>query len=100
MGSGLPYYIRSKLESVRMGYWKELAMELQDPDHLGSDPEYFVCAKCFDDDALKQLIVGHAEEYTCSYCGRRSRKRPIAAPLDILVERINEGLQRRYDDAA
>jgi hypothetical protein len=71
-----------------------------DPYAIERAPGFFVCARCFEDDALKELITDSATEMECSYCGRKSRKKPIAAPLDLVVERIRDGFVARYEDAA
>ncbi|MBV8751822.1 MAG: RES domain-containing protein [Hyphomicrobiales bacterium] len=82
-----------------MGYAKRLFEEMRDPDRLVGDPNFFVCAECFADPALKRVIMGSATKNVCDHCGRRSRTRPIAGPYDVVIERIYEGLCTQYDDA-
>lgn len=82
-----------------MGYWSDKALELAAPDRLTPQPRKFVSAACFQDDALRAFIANNACSRTCSYTGRRSRK-DIAAPLDLIAQRIFEALSLRYDDAA
>lgn len=61
---------------------------------------YFVCERCFGDDTLKALIRDNASQIECHFCGRRSRRRPIAAPLEDVVGAINCAIDREYDSAA
>ncbi len=61
---------------------------------------FFVCDRCFEDDTLKALIRENASETECNFCGRRSCRRPVAAPLGRVVEVINEAIDREYDLAA
>ncbi len=61
---------------------------------------FFVCERCFEDDTLKALVRQNVSETECNFCGRRSRRRPVAAPLDRIIEVINEAIDREYDLAA
>lgn len=56
----------------------------------------FVCTKCFDDYAIKAFIQDNAEERKCSYCNRRSTK-PIAAPMNSVLELIGESLYSEWN---
>lgn len=59
----------------------------------------FVCTACVDDDALKRLIKSASESSRCDYCGQSSSaKHPIAAPVDIVLEAVFEGLRSEYGD--
>jgi hypothetical protein len=57
----------------------------------------FVCVRCVEGDSLANAIFTNMVESRCDYCGRRSRK-PIAAPVDVLVEPVLEGLQTEWAD--
>ena len=65
------------------------------------DKEEFVCADCIDDEGLKDFIEGEATECTCSFCGAEAEDdEPIAAPIEKVVDYINDCLYAEYDDAA
>ena len=57
----------------------------------------FVCARCFEDYAVKRFVEDHANERVCSYCSRHAKK-PIAAAMDEVLEYIAEGLNTEYED--
>lgn len=61
-------------------------------------PGQFVCADAFDDAALRELVRVSAISKRCSYTDTTSKK-PIAAPLDTVVEHIFACLVVRYEDA-
>src|SRR6266436_4018705 len=61
------------------------------------DGDLAVCAKCFEDDAIKDFIRHHASEKKCSYCSRRSKK-PIAVPMNEVLELIGDGIRFEYGD--
>jgi HEPN superfamily RES-like protein/RES domain-containing protein len=62
-------------------------------------PDKFVCADCLDDDHLKAFIEDSAAWRKCTYCGKSSRNRNIAAPVDDVIQRIFDSISRRYGDA-
>ena len=64
-----------------------------------SAPEKFVAAECFSDDSLQELVRDNATATSCSFSGLKSSK-PIAAPLDVVVEHIGKCLSHHYEDAA
>ncbi|MEI6986273.1 MAG: HEPN-associated N-terminal domain-containing protein [Rhodospirillaceae bacterium] len=68
-------------------------------DIQASYPNKFVCSNCFDDDHLKAYIDGTVESQRCSYCGKRSRSKNIAAPIDGVIERMFEAISSRYGEA-
>jgi hypothetical protein len=72
---------------------------LIDPFEFTSTPGRFVCADCFVDDALKEVVRENTKAKACSYCSKKSA-RPIAAPLDVLAKHILVCLKPRYEDAA
>jgi len=51
-------------------------------------------------DYFKDHIRRHASIYACTYCGRRSRKRAIAVPIDEIIDRVREAVHAEYNDAA
>lgn len=79
-----------------MNRWKD---ELSDAPEFTKTPGTFVCPECFSDDALAELIRVKATSNVCSFTGRKSTK-AIAAPLDVVVERIFRCLNKYYEDAA
>ena len=61
------------------------------------DPDLRVCAKCFDDEGLKNYVIAHADSRRCSFCGARS-KREIAAPLVQVIDHMRSCLAQDYDN--
>lgn len=74
-----------------MGYMKDLMMQ-QESQGWSFIGDKFVCAKCFDDYALERFVRANAVEKTCGYCGRTSKTRPIAAPIDDIMPEISAGI--------
>jgi hypothetical protein len=62
-------------------------------------PDKFVCADCFADPYIQAFINDNAESRVCSYSGRRSRTKNMAAPVDLVIERIYEAISRHYGEA-
>jgi hypothetical protein len=87
------------VEGGRVGYWKERLMAAQERGYSPVDDDQFVCAKCFEDEAIQEFIRDNASEKKCSYCRRRSKK-PIAAPMNDVLELIGESLHHEYADPA
>jgi HEPN/RES N-terminal domain 1/RES domain len=75
------------------------AVEYEQSDLQESYPDKFVCAACFEDEHVKTFVESCVESRTCSYCGRRSRTKDIAAPVDAVIEHLFEGLSRHYGEA-
>ncbi len=82
-----------------MGYWKDQLLKQQEQGWSSVDSGRVVCAKCFEDYAIQDFIRASASERKCSYCGRRSKK-PIAVPMNDVLELIGEGLGCEYADPA
>ena len=82
-----------------MGMAKELMMQALEQGWSFVDGDLVVCAKCFEDYAIRDFIRDRAIERKCSYCGRRSKK-PIAVPMNDVLELIGEGLGYEYADPA
>jgi hypothetical protein len=59
----------------------------------------YVCAKCFNDEGLRQFVKNHAESEDCDFCGATADE-PIAAPLDEVIEHIGHCIGAHYDDPA
>jgi hypothetical protein len=57
--------------------------------------EQYVCPDCFNDEALKRIAHANAVRSECGFCDCRSSV-PIAAPLDVLVASVRDGLQWCY----
>jgi HEPN/RES N-terminal domain 1 len=60
---------------------------------------YFVCCECLDDPDISAFVKSQAESNECDFCNRRSRKRPIAAPLEAVVEFMLVAINREYEHA-
>src|SRR5258708_6286875 len=75
--------------------------DIDEADFYSSGPAegYSVCGDCFGEDELKAFIDSHAESQICDFCERKSRSRPIAAPLDEVVEFIIVAINREYERA-
>jgi hypothetical protein len=69
-----------------MGWAKEQLLREQE-EGWHSIGEKFVCAGCFEDEAIRSFVKTRASEHLCSYCGKRAKK-PIAAPLDDVLEYV------------
>lgn len=81
-----------------MGYWKDRLIEADESglDLLAAEGKY-VCVKCIEDESLRRTVADAVESNGCTFCGTEA-KDPIAAPLEILVEHINNGLLNHYED--
>lgn len=82
-----------------MGYWKEQLLKQQEQGWRAVDYSRMVCAKCFEDDAIRNFVRNGATAKKCSYCRRRSKK-PIAVPMNDVLELIGESLGHEYADPA
>ncbi len=80
-----------------MGYWKDIIERLGGGNPAAYEDAY-VCAACFEDEALKGFVEGEAAARTCTFCGTGSDE-PIAAPLVEVLLYIKESLDREYDVA-
>jgi len=60
--------------------------------------ESFVCARCFDDYAIKEFIKANAVRKQCSFCGRRNLRKAIAAPGEDVLEFFLRGINSEFDD--
>ena len=74
-------------------------MDYDEREIQASYPDKFVCSDCFDDDHLKAFIDDTVENRRCSYCGKLSRSKNIAAPIDEVIERIFSAISSRYGEA-
>ena len=61
--------------------------------------EAYVCAECFGDEALQDVVREAVESCVCSFCGEEADE-PIAAPVVHVTKYINACLYEEYDDAA
>jgi len=60
----------------------------------------FMCARCIDDADLRAIIRANATSHECSFCGRSSASRPIAAEAEAVVQLIADYIGQEYEDAA
>lgn len=58
-----------------------------------------VCARCFGDHYIQAFIDDAADSDECDFCGRKSRTKNIAAPLNEVVDFILEAVNREYEHA-
>lgn len=84
--------------SIRMGRAKEFYMR-QMEQGWSSVGAKWVCAKCFEDETIREFMAERATQKRCSYCRRFSRN-ALAAHMDEVLEFIAEGINYEYEDAA
>src|SRR4051812_45633209 len=58
----------------------------------------YVCPECLSDHVLVQAATEGAEADSCSYCHQRTPGKPLAAPVDLVLELIAAGLYSEYED--
>lgn len=82
-----------------MGYWKDrmIRQEEQEWDFLEED--LYVCAKCFDDEAIQQFIEDSAEGKECSYC-EESSEDAIAASMNAVLDIIGDAVAHEFTEPA
>ena len=78
-----------------MGIAKAHQMEIE--ERGWEAPEKFVCADCFEDEYLKELVEEKVEELQCDYCGNTSEDL-IAAPLSVVLEPVASALNAYFSD--
>jgi HEPN/RES N-terminal domain 1/RES domain len=88
---------RSAEWMTEMGYWKDVIERMG-----GGNPEAYgdayVCAGCFDDQGLKDIVESEAEHNVCTYCGAESDELISTSLVNVLLH-IKESLDREYDAA-
>src|SRR5215468_9826401 len=80
-----------------MGWAKDRQIQEWEQRWHFVDDDLAVCARCFEDEAIKGFIRLGATEKRCSYCKRRSKKL-IATPMNDVLELIGESLRDEYGD--
>lgn len=78
-----------------MSYAKERMIQEWQQGWKFVPDDRFVCANCFEDEAIKEFIETHAVEKKRSYCRRRSKK-PIAAPMNDILELIGDSIRSEF----
>jgi hypothetical protein len=78
-----------------VGMVKEAWLREMERGHSGG--EGYICAKCVNDDWLKDWIADAAERKRCDFCGRRSKK-DIAASFDEFVGIVTAGIHFEWND--
>lgn len=58
-----------------------------------------VCRECISDDEIQKLIESRADSRICDFCGKKSRVREIAAPLDEVADFMFSAIDREYERA-
>lgn len=71
---------------------------IEEDERGWSAPDEYVCANCVEDSFLKKLVIQHAEAKRCNFCGRRSRTRDIAAPIEALMPAIAGAVSHFFSD--
>jgi hypothetical protein len=62
--------------------------------------EKTICADCVVDSALAELVKANLSSSVCSYCGQEGRNGCfIAAPYNVIMERIYDSIFKYYADA-
>ena len=83
-----------------MGYWKERLIEESESGLVaGAADDKFVCADCFRDTSLRNVVTDAIASEACTFCGATCDD-GIAAPLEALVDHISQCVHRHYEDAA
>lgn len=80
-----------------MGRVKERYIELESRG-FGEVPDRHICAKCVVDVALSSVVDANLKSCKCDYCGISSTGQ-IAAPFEVVMERIYESITTEYADA-
>jgi hypothetical protein len=78
-----------------MGLVKDNWMEDMERGWSSAEDRY-ICEKCVGDSDLRQLVNDNLESDTCSYCENTGTR--IAAPLDVITERVFEAMNLLYQD--
>lgn len=79
-----------------MGQAKRMMEEIEDRGWSGCDRH--VCPDCVLDAALKQVMREEATSATCDYCGHSTPGTELAAPVDVLLDAVVQGLRSEYED--
>ena len=79
-----------------MGFAKEQMME-DESRGFNTVGNKYVCSECVTDYALKAFVRANASETACSYC-KSSSKRPIAVQIDLIIEKILDGIKFEWGD--
>ncbi|EIO3708052.1 TPA: RES family NAD+ phosphorylase [Vibrio parahaemolyticus] len=82
-----------------MGYHSELMISMwESPQLSGLDKN--VCADCVVDESLASIVTANLSSNSCSYCGEENEEGElIAAPYDLIMERVYESIFQYYADA-
>src|SRR5437660_7598896 len=56
----------------------------------------FVCAKCFDDYAIRNFIEANLAASECSFCRREDEDTNIAAEGDAVIKFVLSGIRSEY----
>jgi hypothetical protein len=87
-----------------MGREKDWQIE-QEERGWWSIRDKYVCADCFDEEYLKQVVRENVAAPTCGYCGVTGEELTgekgslIAAPFDSVMQVIAEGIQLEWNNA-
>lgn len=79
-----------------MGGVKQAWIEEQERGWYSIDEKY-VCANCFEDNAICEFIQHNATEHTCSYCGENTEE-PSGADMNEVMALIFEGICEEWAD--
>ncbi len=82
-----------------MGYWSDQQLKMTEGGmDLGKVSKKFVCPGCFENDAIKAVVIKQAEREKCDYCSTKS-KHPIAANLGEIVGFLLVCIEQEWTDA-
>jgi hypothetical protein len=79
-----------------MGQAKRMLEEIEARGWASVDA--WVCPDCLDDPVLKAAVKQAADARACGYCGEESDDAPLAAPVDVILPLIVDGLRAEYED--
>jgi HEPN/RES N-terminal domain 1/RES domain len=58
-----------------------------------------ICAKCLDDPHLRGVVKASAVHHKCDFCGRKGKKKPVAAPFNTVMKPIADAVFEYWNHA-
>lgn len=91
----------------RSSYWivtspieTEMSESVEGYSEFDGDIGSFVCGRCIGDGELRAFIRANAVSKECSFCGRRSMAKLIAADANSIASLVEAYVLDEYEDAA
>ena len=81
-----------------MGYFSELSIAMNEGPQI-SELETLVCEDCVIDSALQGLVSENLTSQKCDYCGERNDNDLIAAPFNLIMQRVYKSVSVEWSDA-